>query len=627
MSRVHRIFGIISAAGLVLVACGTLSAAPRAKTAAARREAVPAPQAPASATDHTLDAMRDELQRSRDRLTLTTDNPDAPTRPYYIEYRLLDLDERTITAEFGALVSSTTTRNRFMSVDVRVGNYKVDSSNFIASEGFSGFLGSTGSVGIDRDYDSLREDLWLATDQAFKEALENYSKKQAFLNRLAHAPTIDDFQREPATVQIDPRQEPDWSTRNWEEEARAASAALRAFPQIYSSRVTYHLVYATTYLMNTEGTQIRKMTTLASVEASVESESDDGMSVHDFYATYAERPADLPSAQAVHDALTHTGQEIVELRAAPPVSDYDGPVLFDSSATGSLLAQLLGPSLSGARSPLSMVPQFDEMMDRLGGHSDWTGKVGTRVLPLSVTLVDDPTMKQWNGRDLIGSYDLDQEGVHGDKVTIVSNGILRQLLMSRRPGPDFDQSNGHGRSTFLAEPKPLIGNLFFLSSDEQSPAALRQKFLDTCKQNGQAWGLEVRLMDNPVIAINDQDNASDFLATAAAGAATGDRLPLLVYRVNVADGHEELVRGARLEGLTLRDLRNLDGIGDDLALFSFAQNQTAGFNGTALQPFGSSEGGVPSTVVSPSLLFDEIEVRGPRSEPERMPRVPPPPLN
>ena len=60
--------------------------------------------------------------------------------------------------------------------------------------------------------------------------------------------------------------------------------------------------------------------------------------------------------------------------------------------------------------------------------------------------------------------------------------------MSRRPGPDFDESNGHGRSTFLAEPRPMISNLFFTASDGQSPADLRKKFLDACKQNGQALG-------------------------------------------------------------------------------------------------------------------------------------------
>ncbi len=119
---------------------------------------------PAGDKDKTLAALHDELERSRTRLMLP-----GQEKPYYIQYRLLDLDQRTVVAQFGALVASTTTRNRFMSVDVRVGDYKLDNSNFISGQGFRGFLGgSTGSVGIDRDYDSLRQDLWLATDQAYK---------------------------------------------------------------------------------------------------------------------------------------------------------------------------------------------------------------------------------------------------------------------------------------------------------------------------------------------------------------------------------------------------------------------------------------------------------------------------
>jgi len=104
-------------------------------------------------------------------------------------------------------------------------------------------------------------------------------------------------------------------------------------------------------------------------------------------------------------------------------------------------------------------------------------------------------------------------------------------------------------------------------------------------------------------------------------------LPLLVFRVYVSDGHEELVRGARLQGLTLKTLRNIEGVGSDPALFSFAQNQIEGFGGTALAVFGSADGGVPSAVIAPSLLFDDVEVHGPRGEPERLPLVTPPPLD
>jgi len=578
-------------------------------------------QAPAGDTDKTLAALHDELERSKDRLVLP-----GQERPYYIQYRLLDLDERIISAEFGSLLSSSTSRNRFMSVDVRVGDYKLDSSNFLSAEGFRGFLGSTGTVGIDRDYDSLRQDLWLATDQAYKEALDSFSNKHAALRALANAPTVDDFSRETPVVMVEPRVEPDWTSRNWESEARTISAVLKNYPQLYNSRVTFHLIYATSYLVSTDGMQIRTSRSLAAIEASLGTQADDGMRLHNFLAIYANKPTQLPAADAVRQQLDAKGKELAALRAAPAVQDYDGPMLFESRAAGSLLAQLLAPSMGGARPPMSMNTRFEQMMQALGGRSEWMGRIGQRVLPLTVDVVDDPTVQQFQGQDLIASYQIDQEGVRARKVGLVQNGLLKELLMSRRPGPDFDRSNGHGRSTFLALPRPMMSNLFFTASNGESPADLRKRFLDACKQNGQQWGLLVREMDNPVIASSSQEELSDSLATLASGAPNGDRMPLLVYRVNVNDGREELVRGALISQLTARNLRALLGIGNDNSAFSYAQSQDAETAGTALGAFGTANGGVPTDVIAPSLLFEEVEVRGPHGEPRRMPLVPAPPL-
>lgn len=614
----------VAAISFALFFAGPVSAAPPSHPAATLAQ----PQQAASADgDHTLSAMQDELNRSSARLELTIPDKPEPARPFFIQYRILDVDVRTIVAEFGALVSSTTGQNRFMSVDVRVGNYNLDSSNFISDEGFSGFLGSTGTVGIDRDYNSLRQDLWLATDQAFKAAVENLSKKQAFMSRLAKAPSIPDFSPATPTVDVEPLHDPDWTTRNWENEAREVSAALRSFPQLYSSRVTYHLIYTTTYLLNSEGSKIRMNRSLAAVEASLETESDDGMPLHNFLSVYRQRPDELPAADSIRNDLQKAGEQLIALRASPPAADYDGPVLFEAPAAGSLLAQILGPSLSGARGPLAMQSAFDQLMDRLGGHSEWTGKLGTRVLPGTVSMVDDPTAKQFAGQDLLGTYDVDQEGVKAQKVQLVTNGLLLNFLMSRRPGPDLDHSNGHGRSAYLGDPRPMISNLFFTSSAGVSADDLKSKFLDACKQNGNKWCVIVREMDNPVLGVRDQGDLSDIVMGAASGAATGDRLPLLVYRVNVDDGQESLIRGAHLAGLTVRAIRNISGIGNDATAFNFMQSQQAGFSGTALAAFGSADSGVPSTVIAPSLLFDDVEVHGARGEPQRLPLVPPPPLN
>ena len=618
---------IAAFAALLLPSAGYISAAPAKHPANATLAQPPQGAAAAPDSDHTLAAMQDELDRARTRLELKIPGTDQPARPYYIQYRVLDLEAHTIVAEFGALISSTAGRNRIMSVDVRVGDDNLDSSNFITDEGFTGFLGSTGTVGIDRDYDSLRQDLWLATDQSFKAAVENFSKKQAFMSRLAKAPSIPDFSTATPTVMIDPLVPSDWTTRNWEQEARTVSAAMREFPQLNSSRVTYHLIYTTSYLINTDGTKIRSTRSLAAIEASLETESDDGMNLHNFYAVYRHRPGDLPSADEVRKSVETAGQQLISLRASPPAADYDGPVLFEAPAAGSLLAQMLGPSLSGARGPLAMQSAFDQLMDRLGGRSEWTGKLGSRVLPGTVSLLDDPTAKQFQGHDLLGTYDVDQEGVKAQRVELINNGLLLNFLMSRRPGPDLDKSNGHGRAAYLGDPRPMASNLFLTSSDGISPDEMKKKFMDACKQNGNRWCLIVRAMDNPVLGVREQDDLSDIVMGAASGAATGDRLPLLVYRVDVSDGRESLIRGARLTGLTLRAIRNIAAVGNDATAFDFMQSQQAGFAGTALAAFGSADSGVPSTVVAPSLLLDDVEVHGARGEPERLPLVPPPPIN
>jgi TldD protein len=576
--------------------------------------------------DHTLQAMKDEMARSKSRLELKIPGMERAQNPYYIEYRLLDLDVREVVAEFGALLSSTHARNRFMDVSARVGDYKLDSSNFISDDGFRGFIGPTGSVGIDRDYDSLRQDLWIATDQAFKEAVETYSRKQAYLSSLARQSDIDDFAKgEPLQV-IDPLVAPDWSTRNWEQEARESSAALRAFPQIYESRVTYYLVYATEYLLTSEGTEIRTNRSFAAIESGMNTLADDGMQLNHMYAGYAPKPADLPSVDAVRKALNVTGSELMAMRAAPPAQDYTGPVLFEARAAAPLLAQVLTPAINGARPPVSFTPVMEQLLTGLGGKSDWVGRMGARVLPGTVSLVDDPSAKESHGTPLLGAYAVDDEGVKGQKVTIVDAGNVKELLMSRRPGPDSDKSNGHGRSAFLNDAKPTMSNLFFKSTETQSPADLKKKFLDECRSEKLSYCIVVREMDNPSVSLLNRDDFSELLASFGGGAGTGDRLPLIVYKIYPEDGREEMVRGARIIGLNTRMLRNLGGIGNDDFVYNYMQSQESGFAGTALGAFGSARLGLPASLVAPSLLFDELEVRGARGEPKRLPLLPAPSL-
>ena len=82
-----------------------------------------AQQKAAQATDDVvLGAMRAELDRSKARLKM-----DQVAAPYYIEYRIFDVDQYSADAAFGALRFDVRTRMRFVRVVVRIGDYKQDS--------------------------------------------------------------------------------------------------------------------------------------------------------------------------------------------------------------------------------------------------------------------------------------------------------------------------------------------------------------------------------------------------------------------------------------------------------------------------------------------------------------------
>ncbi len=142
-----------------------------------------------------------------------------------------------------------------------------------------------------------------------------------------------------------------------------------------------------------------------------------------------------------------------------------------------------------------------------------------------MTLVDDPTLKEFQGKALLGNYAVDDEGVKAERVTLVDNGILRNLLMSRRPGPDFQKSNGHARSAMLSDTMPLPSNLSFQASDSLDAGALKKKFLDACHNDGHEWCLEIKRMDNPALSSIRQEDFNEFIGSIAGGLSSGERMP------------------------------------------------------------------------------------------------------
>lgn len=250
------------------------------------------------------------------------------------------------------------------------------------------------------------------------------------------------------------------------------------------------------------------------------------------------------------------------------------PLSADAAST--VFADFVGENVLGRR-------------PALGKSERSTGAFATsyksRVLPDFFTVVDDPTLAAYNGTALLGHYALEDEGVAA--LPVVEKGVLVNYLIGREPIRDFPQSNGHGRaripgpaqgSTF---PVPHVGNLVVRSAQPVPVAALRDKFLDLCRQRELAYCYRVETF--------------------------GPKLtPRLIYKVFVKDGHEELVRGASFGDLDPRSMRSdVIAAGDDF----YVDNRPTI---------------VPHSIVAPSILFDELEVQRANTNKEKLPEYPAP---
>ena len=285
---------------------------------------------------------------------------------------------------------------------------------------------------------------------------------------------------------------------------------------------------------------------------------------------------ELPTPEEFQANTAKVLETLKNLRDAPVVDeDYRGPVLFSADAASDVFNGMVGGNVLGKR------PRPGESARTVG---DYASNYKSRVLPNFLSVEDDPTLKTFAGKTLIGSYDADDEGVHASKVSLVQDGELVNYLLSREPIRDFPESNGHGRAAPGQSASPNIGNLIVQSKQPLSPEQLKQKLLDICREENKAFGYYVETLGG-----------------------TGYE-PRLLYRVYEKDGHQELVRGAVFDELDTRALRNdLVAAGNDPLV-------------------GNREGAVPTTVISPSILFDDLEVKRTDAKNAKLPEYSPPDL-
>jgi predicted Zn-dependent protease len=521
------------------------------------------PLPPEAMSDPILRALQVELARSKSQLKM--DNVDAP---FYIEYRVFDVEQFEASAAFGALREQNRTRLRLLRAVVRLGDYKLDS--FInAGQGVSDILP------LDNDELAIRHQVWLATDQAYKRAGEAFSNKKAQLKQLNIEQPVDDFAKAQPVVSIGPTAKLEVDPAKWTKMLESATSVYRNDTAIQSLLSSLTFTTLTQYFINTEGTVTRHGSSHYQILLSASEQGPDGMRLDRAPQFTANRVEELPTPEEFQQDAIGLLANMKSLREAPIVDEeYRGPVLFSADAATDMFAELVVPNILGRR------PAPGRPSRTIGAFaSSWHA----RVLPNFISVVDDPTVESLAGHGLSGSYKVDDEGVPAAPVTVVDNGTLTNYLIGRVPIRDFPASNGHGRASANGNTAPAPGNLFFKPSKTSSREELKKQLIDECRTRGFPYGYYVDTL--------------------------GPRLsPRMLFRVWVNDGHEELVRGAVFNELDIRALRSdLVAAGND--------------------PLVSNRTGVPfMTIVSPSVLFDELEVKRADNSKEKLPDYPAPAL-
>ena len=562
----------------------------------------------AQGNDVVLQALKDELARSR---ALRIPGLDAP---YFVEYSLEDADSLSVSATLGGLLGISHRPVRALEVNVRVGGYDFDNTNYVLS-GLR-LTGEQTQLPVENNYGAMRQALWLTTDGAFKSAEAAIGRKRSALKNVNLPGQLPDFSRAAAVRFSQPIERHPLDEAAWKERIVGLSRIFGAYPKIISSSAGFESIQATSYLVNTEGTEIRQPDSISYIVARAWAQAPDGMPLRDASVYVALEASDLPAEDELRQGFTQLAGNLEELTKAPQGDDYTGPVLFEPLAAAQLFAQVLGDNLKITRKP---IPQPGRPVPYL--PSELEGRAGSRILPEWMDVVDDPGQSSWRGHKLAGAYDFDDEGVKPVALTLVEKGVLKNFLLTRTPAlKGFESSNGRARlhGSYGAS-SPDFSNLFIRATKTVSGAELKKKLIQMCQEQNKPFGILIRKLDYPSSASMEELRRIASAMAQSGGGARPVSLPILVYRV-YPDGREELVRGLRFRGLSTRSFKDIAAASEDDTVFTFLDNTA---------PFAMIGGGSyisPSAVIAPGLLFDNVELERSQDELPKPPIVPPPPL-
>lgn len=506
--------------------------------------------------DFILKAMKDELARSMDDLKL-----EGFDKPFYISYTVNDIDIFNVVATLGATFDSQDLPFRGSSVRILVGSYEFNDES-LDNNLFTNPSGLEISMPINDDYWGIRRALWSSTDNVYKNATRQFQK-----NTLTLADQKKDLKDVPhrsfaktPVVKLITQEEPIVIDKVLlEATAKELSAIFKEFKEIDNSTVVLNYSGGYTYFVNSEGSEIKTYKSVFQLQISAQTRTEKGEPVFDQLSYMLASPASLPSLDHLKKETTDLAQRVVKLKNSTAFQDeYSGPVLFE----GQSVANVFSNALFASNSSLMASDNIENTTGyRFDANSTLDLKVGKKVTSDLLTVTAKSKMKKYGEVDLMGSFEVDSEGVVPvESLVLIENGQLDNLLNDRTITQENQTATGHNDGPGVVE-----------VTIKQAPNKLdlKQQLIQAAKNEG---------LDHAIIIRDLSFGGMGFVN---------------VYKVSVTDAKEELLRSANIKLPDLKALRKL---------LSASQNKAA-YNVQIIR------GGIVSMIVPDAILVEDVDLK------------------
>lgn len=509
-------------------------------------------------------AMQDELKRTQEQLALP-----GMEKPFYVSYAMGRSRQFEVTGALGSIVNSMEFPWRSVgSAQLLLGDYNHTSDSRYQGQFMK--MGMPGEV----DYDMIRREFWILSDAAYKWSLQEAALKEQTLKANPRTPEEmqlpDLVKAESVTKMIEHQVPYVIDLKMWENVVRELSAIFKNYKEIFNSSVGISGLDMEIYKETSEGVTFKQPMSYANLFAQAYVLTKEGVRIGDSFSILVARPQDIPSVEELKKSMTAFAENLMKLKDAPVVTEYySGPVLFeDGASSGIFINNLLnqGGLFAFRKQDNGQGKPIRTLDDR----------IGRKIMDNRLSVKNYSTLDKYNGTSLLGAYEVDAEGIIPEKeLTLVDKGILRQMLNGRVPSLKTPHSTGSSR--FLLTGSDVVyvtapGTIHIQVDKGTKQDKMKKALIKAAKEEGLDYAYIVRRL---------------------AGTAS------LIYKVDVKDGSETMVRFGDVSGINLAKIKRALDISSKENVSNYILNRQV----------------LSSLIYPASVLIEDVEIN--KSEPKK----------